>query len=184
MDTKDFNQSDVKMLNSVNKLMEYEPQLLIYEINYQTRLFFQMQKIETAKNLMQMMVLNFNLANLANQMQFVMNNNNNNNCDNNNYPQGFILKFLCIPQIWDKKEESAIPISPQVLSDFTIQETINKFYQKLAKPREAILHFSFNNTILDVNSQQKLRDLNINQNSIIYAIKSPNFDQLELPPNN
>lgn len=183
MDTKDFNQKDVKMLKNVNQLMEFEPQLLIYEINYQTKLFFQMKKIESVKNLMQIMFLNFKFASLANQMQFVMNNNNN-NCNNNNYPQGFILKFLCIPQIWDKKEESAIPISPQVLSDFTIQETINKFYQKLAKPREAILHFSFNNVILDVNSQQKLSDLNINQNSIIYAIKSPNFDQLELPPNN
>ena len=180
MDTTNPMQMDVKMIN-VNELKEYEPQVLIYEINYKTKLFYQMQKFESLKltlNLIKMMALNFQLSNIANQAMLRQNNNNNNQPN-----MGFNLKFLCIPQIWDNNEQNAIPITPQVIPDLTIKETIDKFYSKLLKPREAILQFYFNDTILDVNSQMKLKDLNINANSKIYAIKSPNFDQLELPPN-
>ena len=33
---------------------------------------------------------------------------------------------------------------------------------------------------LDPNSEQKLKDMNINENTIIYALKSQNFAQLSL----
>ena len=33
---------------------------------------------------------------------------------------------------------------------------------------------------LNPNSEQKLIDLNINENTTIYAIKSPDFDKLDL----
>ena len=66
-----------------------------------------------------------------------------------------------------------IPIS---CSKFAIE----KFYQKLAKPRDAIIKFTVNNIELNVNSEQKLKDLNINESTIIHALKSPNFDELKL----
>ena len=187
MDNLNNMEPDVKILNNFYKLMEYEPQLLIYEIDYQSKAFYQMKKIETEniKSLMLMMNLNMQLNYFNNLANFAMNNNNNNDNNNNEQPTtGFVLKFLCIPQIWDNDMNKANLISPQVISGDTIKDTIDKFYSKLAKPREAILHFSFNGQILDVNSQQTLRDLNIDVNSEIYAIKSPNFDELNLPPNN
>ena len=96
---------------------------------------------------------------------------------------GFNLKFLVIPQNWNGDNNNAFPITPQVTPDFTIKDTIDKFYSKLIKPRQAIIKFTFNNMDLDVNSTQTLRQLNINENSVIHALKSPNFDALKLENN-
>ena len=92
----------------------------------------------------------------------------------------FTLIFQVIPQIWDSSKESAITINAQVSDDFTLKEAINRFFIKLQKPREAINKFCINNIQLDPNSEQKLKDMNINENTIIYALKSQNFDQLIL----
>ena len=63
--------------------------------------------------------------------------------------------------------------------DSTVEYTIDKFYTKLQKPKEAIIRFTCNDMVLDVNSQAKLKDLQINSNSVIYAIKNPNFDNIK-----
>ena len=169
---------DVKPIN-VNQLMEYEPVLLFYEIDYQGKLFEKMQKLQqlqTALNMAQflnMMMKNFMFASV--QSPIVQNNNFNSS------KLGFNLKFLVIPQNWNQDERECTPISPQVMKDSTVKYTIDKFYSKLIKKREAIIKFTYNNNIeLNPNSEQKLCDLNIDENSIIYAIKSPNFDNLDL----
>ena len=163
----------------VYKLMEYEPVLLFYEIDYQGKLYAKMQnlqKIQSVINMAQffdMMMKNFMFSN--SQSPLVQ------NTIVNAFNYGFNLKFLVIPQNWNKDEKEAFPISPQVTKDSTVKYTIDKFYSKLIKKREAIIKFTYNNNIeLDPNSEQKLCDLNIDENSIIYAIKSPNFDNLDL----
>ena len=93
------------------------------------------------------------------------------------------LKFKVIPENWDGTDNDSFPINPQVTFDSTLKYAIDKFYTKLAKPREAITKFTFNDIELDVNSQNKLKYMNINGNSIIYAIKSPNFDQINFQSN-
>ena len=40
-----------------------------------------------------------------------------------------------------------------------------------SKPKDAIINFIFNNIKLDVKSKQTLKEMNINQNSVIYALK-------------
>ena len=169
---------DVKPIN-VNKLMEYEPVLLFYEIDYQGKLYAKMQnlqKIQSVINMAQffdMMMKNFMFSN--SQSPLVQ------NTIVNAFNYGFNLKFLVIPQNWNKDEKEAFPISPQVTKDSTVKYSIDKFYSKLIKKREAIIKFTYNNNIeLDPNTEQKLCDLNIDENSIIYAIKSPNFDNLDL----
>ena len=69
---------------------------------------------------------------------------------------------------------------PQVTSKDTVEKTIENFYTKLVKPKEAIKRFEFNNQIIDTNSKIKLIDFGINNDSIIYAIKADNFDTLSL----
>ena len=169
MDTQSY--PDVKQIN-INQLMQYEPTLLIYEIDYNEKMLTKMKQLFTMallNNLNQMMLQNMNLFNLG---QGFPNQNNANNFLN--------LKFLVIPQNWDGSQNNSFPISPQVRLDFTLKYAIDKFYSKLVKPKEAIMKFLLNNNLeLDVNSQQKLKDLNINENSIIYAIKSPQFDELK-----
>jgi hypothetical protein len=174
------NGIDVKLLKNVNQLMEYEPCLLIYEVDYQGQLFEKMklmQQIDTfykMSQFMKMMQQNINFANV-NQGFNQMNIN-----DTGKTGLGFNLKFLVIPQNWNGDTNIAFPITPQVTPDYTLKDTIDKFYSKLIKPREAIIKFTLNNTNLDVNSTQTLRQLNINENSVIHALKSPNFDALKL----
>ena len=116
--------------------------------------------------------------------QFVMNvnNNNNNNMNVNGDMQtlGIILNFLVIPEDWDNSPENSRPIKAQVTLDDTMEKAINNFFIKLQKPREAIKYFEFNGTEIETNSQDKLRDLNINEESVIYAYKADNFDSLNL----
>ena len=118
------------------------------------------------------------MSNLSETMSVNMNLMDNmiSSINTNNYVIKFSLKFIIRPQIWDQKEESAIVLFIQVYTDLTIEETINRFFKKLEKPREAIINFTFNDVQLDEKSKQKLDDLKINQNSVIYALKSSSFD--------
>ena len=51
---------------------------------------------------------------------------------------------------------------------------------KLVKPRGAIKKFLLNNNEISPDSEVSLNQLNINKDTIIKAIKSPNFDQMKL----
>ena len=164
-----------------NLTMEYEPILLFYEIDYQGQLYEKMKKLQDFQTML----------NMAQYFDMMRKNFMFFNAQNQNPPQaetlslGFNLKFLVIPENWNNDEKDSFPIVPQVTKDYTVKETIDKFYSKLLKKREAIIKFTYNNNInLDPNSEQKLNELNINQNTIIYAIKSSNFDNLNLPNNN
>ena len=175
---------DVKLLKSVNQLMEYEPYLLIYEVDYQGKLYEKMKMMQDLNTFFKMA----QFAQFAQMMQqnITFSNVNQGFNQNNNGSTvmiGFNLKFLVIPQNWNGDNNDAFPITPQVTPDFTLKDTIDKFYSKLIKPRQAIIKFTFNNMDLNPNSVQTLRQLNINENSVIHALKSPNFDALKLENN-
>jgi hypothetical protein len=171
---------DVKPIN-FNQLFEYEPVLLFYETDYQGKLYEKMKKLQeiqtfiTMAQYLEMMKQNFTFSNSQSPMM-------GNNIDSTRV--GFNLKFLVIPQNWNHDENDSFPINPQVTPDSTIKYAIERFYTKLIKKKEAIIKFTYNNDIeLDPNSEQKLSDLNINKDTIIYAIKSPDFDNLDLENN-
>lgn len=169
--------TDVKRIN-INEMLRFEPMLLIYEIdNYQNNFqftFMKMQNMGMMNNMQQMMVQNATFSRPIQEFQMI-----NGNAMANN----LFLKFKVIPENWDGTDNDSFPINPQVTFDSTLKYAIDKFYTKLAKPREAITKFTFNDIELDVNSQNKLKDMNINGNSIIYAIKSPNFAQINFQSN-
>ena len=171
---------DVKALN-VNQIFEYEPILLFYETDYQGKLYEKMKKLREIQTFI-------NMAQFINMMQqnFAFSNSQSPNMGNDNDSNkiGFNLKFLVIPQNWNHDENDSFPINPQVTPDSTIKYAIERFYTKLIKKKEAIIKFTYNNDIeLDPNSEQKLSDLNINKDTIIYALKSPDFDNLDLENN-
>ena len=178
------NGRDVKVLKNVNQLMEYEPHLLIYEVDYQGKEYEKMKMMQDLNTFYKMAQF-FQFAEMMQQNMTLSNINQGFNQNNIGYTGtiGFNLKFLVIPQNWNGDNNNAFPITPQVTPDFTIKDTIDKFYSKLIKPRQAIIKFTFNNMDLDVNSTQTLRQLNINENSVIHALKSPNFDALKLENN-
>ena len=156
---------DVKEINNINELLIFEPQLLFYEVNFQNNNIS--KRSPSSEDLQSTMKINLNLITnipFGSKMYSIV-----------NY---FTLKFLVIPQIWDQNLDNAITINTQVSDNFTLKNAIDRFFIKLGKPRDAIIHFSINNVQLDVNSQQKLKDMNINENSIIYALKSTNFEEL------
>jgi hypothetical protein len=99
----------------------------------------------------------------------------NDNEDSN--PFFATIKFYIIPENWDKNEENVIKIIPQLTVDDTIQIAVNNFFIKLQKPREAIKEFKLNDTSIDPQSQQKIKDMK--SDTIIFAIKSDNFDELK-----
>ena len=168
-----MNPNDAILIN-VNQLLEYEPILLIYEINYQNN--FQFVQMNSNFPLMNNMAFMMNLnSNFSNANQMTMMGSVQEYCR-----IGFTLKFKIIPQNWDGSSTGVFPINPQVTPDDSLKFAIEKFYQKLAKPRDAIIKFTVNNIELNVNSEQKLKDLNINESTTIYALKSPNFDELKL----
>ena len=156
---------DVKEINNINELLIFEPQLLFYEVNFQNNNIS--KRSPSTEDLQSTMKINLNLITnvpFGSKMYSLV-----------NY---FTLKFLVIPQIWDQNLDNAITINTQVSDNFTLKNSIDRFFIKLGKPRDAIINFSINNVQLDVNSQQKLKDMNINENSIIYALKSTNFEEL------
>ena len=162
---------DVKMIKDNKELLQYEPQLLFYEIEYPNKILFKKEEIndQLISNLSETMSINLSLMNSMPSSIHM-----------NDYVIFFSLKFIIRPQIWDQKEESAIVLYIQVSNNLTLEETIKRFFIKLAKPKEAIINFTFNDIQLNENSKQKLEELHINKNSIIYALKNSNFDELVL----
>ena len=162
---------DVKMIKDNKELLKYEPQLLFYEIEYPNKILFKKEEIndQLISNLSETMSINLSLMNSMPSSIHM-----------NDYVIFFSLKFIIRPQIWDQKEESAIVLYIQVSNNLTLEETIKRFFIKLAKPKEAIINFTFNDIQLNENSKQKLEELHINKNSIIYALKNSNFDELVL----
>ena len=162
---------DVKMLKDNNELLQYEPQLLFYEIEYPNKSLIINEEIneQLLSNLSETMSMNLKLMNSMPS-----------SIHDSNYVINFTLKFIVRPQIWDQKKENALVINVQVSNDLTIEETLKRFLKILAKPKEAIINFTFNDIQLNENSKQKLEELNINKNSVIYALKNSNFDDFVL----
>ena len=172
---------EVKLIKDTNELMTYEPHLLIYELEN--------KNINTSSMIETKMVLNMkNMNNLEQTIKMNINIVNNtpggfindglnisNNSENKNI---FFLKYLLIPLNWNGTPQNTQPLNIQSNYDYSVQEAINNFYQVIKKPKQAIINFFFNNNSLDINSKLPLRDININQNSVIYALKSPNYDSL------
>ena len=92
----------------------------------------------------------------------------------------FGLKFILVPEIGDQSETPMNKIIPQVLSTYKFKEAVNNFFTKLVKPREAIKKFLLNENVIAPDCESTLEKLNINQDTVIKAIKSPNFDELKL----
>lgn len=194
-----FLDNGKRKINNINELYKYEPQVLIYELindqskyinpfyikvkqmnqnnfiipNAAQQMMFQMRQLQMM-NMMQIMQRNM----MLNRFNIHVNNNNIKNDENKNSPF-IMLKFLIISNNWDNNEENAIRILPQVTLDDTIEKAIDNFFIKLQKPREAIIKFTFNEMQIQPNSKQKLSDLGINENSVIYALRANNFDLLK-----
>jgi hypothetical protein len=111
----------------------------------------------------------------------IMSNSKNNPPKPNSNIQQFGLKFICVPEFGDQSETPINKIIAQVSSNFKFKEAINNFYMKLVKPRAAIKKFLLNNNAISPDCESSLSQLNINKDTIIKAIKSPNFDQMKLP---
>lgn len=193
-----FLDNKLRQISVLNDLKKYEPQMLIYELDNDNSSF--MNPFYNQANMMnnnnffvptrerQIMdqMRQLQMMNLFRQMQqnymynqFMMRINDNiNNLNNNNNNQNICLKFLIIPENWDNSPENSNTILPQVTLDDTVEKAISNFFIKLQKPNTAIKKFLFNNIELSPKSQNKLRDIGINQNSIIHAIKADNFDSL------
>ena len=198
-----FFGNQIKKVAEEKELYRFEPVMLIYElINDQTNymnpfykqanimnnnnFFVPTQQQQIMAQMMQLKMMKMMEIIQQNLMlnQFVMrvNNNNNNNMNVNGDMQtlGIILNFLVIPEDWDNSPENSLYIKVHVTTDDTIEKAINNFFIKLQKPREAITKFVFNGIEIETNSQDKLRDLNINEESVIYAYRADNFDSLNL----
>ena len=198
-----FLDNTFKKLKRIQDLYEYEPQILIYELsskqsnnsnaNFVNPFYKQVNQIKNNNfiipNQLQLMQLRMeqlkmiqamkimNMMKLVQQNFMFMQFNHQANNNNINSPNIF-LKFLIIPELWDNSEENSITIKPQVTPEDTIETAINNFFVKLQKPREAITKFLYNNVQIDPNSQVKLKDYGLNNESTIYAIRSYNFDEL------
>ena len=130
-----------------------------------------------------------NNINIGNNNNFNINNNINNNNINNNNPHNYLtnqinpeIKFLIVPENWNGLESSARKIVPQITLEDTVQKAISNFYIKLQKPREAIKEFRFNGIKININSNQKLREIGLRNGSKIIALEADNFDELNNPP--
>jgi hypothetical protein len=195
----------VRILTNPNyELKIFEPQLLFYEIednSFNNRPFvnpFNLMLEKMFQNYQNMfMNANFNNFQRNNQNQPInffqqqnlnaMNIMSNKNKFSNPNPNGngnimqFGLKFICVPEIGDQSETPTNRIIAQVSSNFKFKEAVNNFFWKLLKPREAIKKFLLNNNEISPDNESSLTQLNINKDTIIKAIKSPNFDQMSLP---
>ena len=190
------NNNGVKRLQNNFELKEYEPQLLIYElentqqnflnpfynrINKQNNNIFSMQQLFLMQmQQMQQMLMRQQLFQKMQQNLMLQKININPNIKNNNN-DNLMIEFLVIPENWNPLNKDEIIIKPQVKSEDTIKKVIDNFFIKLVKPKEAIKEFKFNGNVIDINSQVKLKDFSIKNNSKIYATKAPNFEQLNLP---
>jgi hypothetical protein len=180
-----FNEYINQMMNNNQFNIFFTPQ-----VQYQQFLAQKLhQNYDISKNLQ---LLQFSNKGTLNGFQTICfkNNNINDNHQNDNIkkddkkndnedsnPFFATINFYIIPKNWDKNEENVIKIIPQLTIDDTIQTAVNNFFIKLQKPREAIKEFKLNDTSIDPQSQQKIKD--IKSDTIIFAIKSDNFDELK-----
>lgn len=186
-----FNDNINQMMNNNHFNFFFTPQ-----VQYQQFLAQNLQQnYDISKNLQLLQFSNMNTLNsfqTINPLFFKNNNtndnhqndNDNNNDDKSNQnensnPFFATVKFYIIPKDWDKNEENIIKILPQLTLDDTIQTAVNNFFIKLQKPKEAIKEFKLNDTIIDPQSQQKIKDFPMKSDFIILAIKSDNFDELK-----
>ena len=132
---------------------------------------------------------NINNINNNNNKNNIFNNNINNNINNQmnfnpmKQKKAFSLKFVYVPESGDQSETPLNRILAQVLSDFTFEKACINFFTKLTKKKEAIKKFLYKGKEIPANSQSTLESLNIDENSTIMAIKSENFDQLNIEGN-
>jgi ubiquitin C-terminal hydrolase len=195
-----FTDTMTKKLNNLNELYLYEPQMLIYELEKEQTNFMnpfysqanimnnnnfynpmneqiimarmqQMQMMKMFQIIQQNLMLNQFIMRIRNYNNIINNNNNNN--------MYISLTFLIIPDNWDNSPQNSIKIVPQITLNDTIEKAIDNFFIKLQKPEQAITKFKLNGIEIYRHSQDILRNLGINENSIIYAIRAPNFDALK-----
>jgi hypothetical protein len=213
-----FMDNKVKYLsNPLSEINEYEPQLLIYELDesfYRNQnIFFNSNNPITNNNMdifnkyiqnifnnmffanylylmkfqpMQQTVDNAQKQN-ENIMQYMTNNNdpgymaiNQNINPIYNQISNFQLRFSIVPEVGDQTFETNLKIFAQVKSSFTVEQAIDNFFKKALKKREAIKEFLLDDNVLDPKSQETLESLNIDEDTIIKAIKADNFDNLNV----
>ena len=121
--------------------------------------------------------MKFAFSNIMQPNQISINKYNN---PINNQINNFQLRFSIVPETGDQTFETNMKIFAQVRSNFTVEQAINNFFLKALKKREAIKKFLLNNKVLDQKSQQTLESLNIDENTIIKAVKAANFDNLNV----
>ena len=215
-----FMDNQIKYLsNPLAEINEYEPQLLIYELddsfynnpwilfnNMFNSLKFNNNNMDIFSSNIQNIFNNIRFAIFGNLMKFQpmsqtvdnaqkqnenimknlqypayeMNMNNPNNNPMNTQVSNFQLRFSIVPEIGDQTFETNLKIYAQVRSCFTVEQAIDNFFKKSLKKREAIQRFLHNGMILDQKSKQTLESLNIDENTIIKAIKADNFDNLNV----
>jgi hypothetical protein len=191
----------VRLLGNLNfEFNLYEPQLLFYELQdnsfngnfinpFNIMLnkmfpFYQQMFMKNNFNNFQMNMpnqgINFFQQQNLNALNIMSNNTKPSNPNPNGNINQFGLKFICVPEFGDQSETPTNKIVAQVSSNFKFKEAINNFYMKLVKPRGAIKKFLLNNNEISPDCESSLSQLNINKDTIIKAIKSPNLDQMKL----
>lgn len=184
-----FMNDKVKMLeNKEKEIIEYEPQILIYELEEYKNINDINQSynyINSIFNKPNNNIINFNPSFQLQQKQlqtFIIYNQMRQNItyihkllnDNLNYndylsinPFYITIIFLIIS---DNQGNDKILIKATL--DDKIEDIINKFFDIIKKPKNYIKSFLFDLENININSNRKLRDYNINQNSIVLAIKN------------
>ena len=171
-----YNINQMMMNNQYNNIVftpayQYQ-QMIIQQQKQQQMLYYQiLQSMKMQSKKMDNVIPNFD------------NNNPNNNeiNANNDY---ISLNFLIVPKDWDKNEDKASKIMAQVTLADTFEKAINNFFVKLQKKKEAITEFKFNDNTIDPKSKETLKDIGINSDSKIIAIKSDDYDKLNIIGNN
>ena len=216
-----FMDNQIKLLeNPLIDINEYEPQLLLYELDdfyFNNNLIFNPFTMNYINNNNNMNIFINNIDNIMNNAQFMIYRNmmqfiqQNQSVENaqiqnqnimrnlfNIQPEvsqiilnqesnpiqnniiNFQLKFSIVPEVGDQSFEKNIKVLAQVRSNSTVKMAIDNFYKKALKQREAIKKFLLNGNELDPTSESTLDSLNIDDNTIIKAIKADNFDILNL----
>jgi hypothetical protein len=160
-------------INYIDKIIN-DSQLMIYRNMIQFNR--QNQSVDNAQSQNQNIMRN--LFNIQPDVSQIILNQENNPIQNNII--NFQLRFSIVPEVGDQSFEKNIKILAQVRSNSTVKVAIDNFYKKALKKREAIKKFLLNGNELDPTSESTLDSLNIDDNTIIKAIKADNFDSLNL----
>ena len=169
--------------NPENQLYEYEPQILLYELNEtnnikEANLF---QNINDPNNIIKESINRknqikaFELYDQQNKKIFNIINTTIKENLNQNEIKIFNPFFININFYIISKKGIDNIISIQTSYDDNIKEIINKFFSKLNQSNESIKGFLLKDQIIDINSKIKLRKLNIKNNMTIIAIKNDKY---------